>query len=118
MPLGYFRWRIEKEGHASRETVAYVERRDIMQGLGLSSEDGEAIFQFHLPKITDVPAGMLHVDAGVFFIGLTGFSPAPTIMPPFFVDRTEVTNAAYKEFIDTGGYKNAIYWKQEFVRDV
>ena len=26
-------------------------------------------------------------------------------MGPFFIDRYEVTNAAYKEFVDAGGYE-------------
>jgi eukaryotic-like serine/threonine-protein kinase len=35
----------------------------------------------------------------------------------FFIDRYEVTNKQYKEFIDKGGYSNLVYWKNEFKKD-
>ena len=35
----------------------------------------------------------------------------------FFIDRYEVTNKQYKEFIDSGGYRNPDYWKNEFKID-
>jgi len=35
----------------------------------------------------------------------------------FFIDRFEVTNKQYKEFVDKGGYSNPVYWKNEFKKD-
>ncbi len=35
----------------------------------------------------------------------------------FFIDRYEVTNKQYKEFIDKGGYRNPDFWKHEFKKD-
>jgi dienelactone hydrolase len=35
----------------------------------------------------------------------------------FFIDRYEVTNKQYKEFIDKGGYSNPDYWKNQFKKD-
>ncbi len=35
----------------------------------------------------------------------------------FFIDRYEVTNKQYKEFVDIGGYSNPNYWKNEFIKD-
>jgi formylglycine-generating enzyme required for sulfatase activity len=35
----------------------------------------------------------------------------------FYIDKYEVTNTQYKEFMDSGGYTNREYWKQEFVKD-
>ena len=37
--------------------------------------------------------------------------------PPFFIDRYEVTNKQFKEFIDAGGYQKREYWKNKFARD-
>ena len=31
--------------------------------------------------------------------------------PGFWIDKYEVTNRRYKEFIDAGGYRNPKYWK-------
>jgi eukaryotic-like serine/threonine-protein kinase len=33
------------------------------------------------------------------------------------MDRYEVTNRQFKEFIDKGGYRNQQYWPQEFIKD-
>ncbi len=35
----------------------------------------------------------------------------------FYVDRHEVTNRQFKEFVDGGGYRNREYWTHEFVED-
>jgi pimeloyl-ACP methyl ester carboxylesterase len=47
------------------------------------------------------------------FLGWIG----PYGLPAFFVDRTEVTNRQYQEFVDKGGYERREYWRQPFVRD-
>ncbi len=36
---------------------------------------------------------------------------------PFFMDRFEVSNREYKEFVDLGGYGDPRYWKEEFRKD-
>jgi eukaryotic-like serine/threonine-protein kinase len=53
-------------------------------------------------KTGEIPPGMVYVD-------LWGFR--------FFIDRYEVTNKQFKEFVDQGGYSNPIYWKNEFRKD-
>ena len=35
----------------------------------------------------------------------------------FRMARYEVTNAAFKEFVDSGGYRDPSLWEHEFVRD-
>ena len=35
----------------------------------------------------------------------------PSTLPPFFIDRFEVTNREFKEFIDAGGYARAELWR-------
>ena len=32
-------------------------------------------------------------------------------LPPFFIDRFEVTNREFKEFVDAGGYARAELWR-------
>jgi len=36
---------------------------------------------------------------------------------PYFIDRYEVTNRQFKQFVDQGGYQKREYWKTPFVRD-
>ncbi|NLP10719.1 SUMF1/EgtB/PvdO family nonheme iron enzyme [bacterium] len=35
----------------------------------------------------------------------------------FFIDRYEVTNRQFKEFVDNDGYRKRAYWPQTFVKD-
>ena len=60
-----------------------------------------------------IPEGMVYVEgycdevSGNFFNEKNGF----------FMDRYEVTNKQFKEFVDHGGYRNPEFWKHEFIRD-
>ena len=42
-----------------------------------------------------------------------GVAP-PVTLPDFWLDQLEVTNAAFKQFVDAGGYREAEYWTQPF----
>ena len=59
-----------------------------------------------------------HVEARPYDVPLLG-SPlnAPVVLERFWIDRTEVTNAQFKEFVDTGGYRRPEFWNEEFVED-
>ncbi len=35
----------------------------------------------------------------------------PLALPAFWMDRFEVTNRQFKEFVDAGGYRKPEYWK-------
>jgi len=55
------------------------------------------------------PAGMVWVPAGV------ATSPAPPVkLPEYWIDRFEVTNRQFKEFVDAGGYRREEFWQQPF----
>ena len=64
------------------------------------------------PKGT-VPAGMVRVAGGPF-----AFRKHPPVeLDDFWLDRYEVTNRAYKGFVDGGGYAKRDYWTEPFVKD-
>ncbi|NHZ73787.1 MAG: SUMF1/EgtB/PvdO family nonheme iron enzyme [Nitrospirae bacterium] len=53
---------------------------------------------------------MLHVPAGQY-----GFrNEEPVDVPAFWLDKYEVSNRQYKEFVAAGGYENRDYWKHVF----
>jgi len=67
-----------------------------------------------------LPEGMVRVTItdGSDDLYMPGLGHMPEVpMPDYLIDRTEVTNAAYKRFVDAGGYLNRAYWKQPFLRD-
>ena len=56
--------------------------------------------------------------AGIAAPGLPGLNNLPAIqLDDYLMDRTEVTNAEYKAFVDAGGYQKREFWKQPFVKD-
>lgn len=59
-----------------------------------------------------VPPGMVLAPGGP----MAQF-PQGTILPDYWIDKFEVTNRQYKEFVTAGGYKNPKFWKQTFLRD-
>ena len=79
----------------------------------------EKLYHFNLYRKGHVPEGMLPVDRGQFIVPIPGLPANKTILllDYFFIDKTEVTNQAYKEFVDAGGYSNPAYWKEEFKKD-
>jgi dienelactone hydrolase len=96
-PVGPMRWRLVKDGYDPIEV----------------SPDHPAFRAQLVPKGTTVP-GMVYVPAGSF--GLMGVDAAAVHLPPYWLDRYEVTNRAYKEFIERGGYRDSRYWQVPFVK--
>jgi predicted Ser/Thr protein kinase/dienelactone hydrolase len=100
-PNGYFRWRLVNGG---QEFIAAPALRKKMK--------------FDLAAINAAPRGMTLVNGGewadmIAFIGWIG----PITLPSYYIDRTEVTNRDFQQFVDSGGYSKREYWKEKFVRD-
>ncbi len=94
IPLGLSRLRIEKAGYETVQgTLNPLVQREV---------------EIHLDEEGSLPPGMVRVVGGDLPVGM---------LDDFFIDKYEVTNKQFKEFIDNGGYQNKEYWKQEFVKD-
>ena len=105
---GYYRVRAVKEGFAPTDLVfgGYF--------------DGDPVVRLTLRLEKDVPPGMVWVPMTATTSNLL-FNPSisapPVALPAFWIDRFEVTNRQFKEFMDAGGYRKPEYWKQPFVKD-
>ncbi|MGB6033232.1 MAG: bifunctional serine/threonine-protein kinase/formylglycine-generating enzyme family protein, partial [Bacteroidota bacterium] len=103
VPIGIFRWKLEKEGFetvlAAASTWNVGGGDDLLVGYDLVRT---------LDDVGSAPPGMVRVQ---------GTETAVGSLDDFFVDRYEVTNRLYKEFVDAGGYTNREYWKHSFVKD-
>jgi formylglycine-generating enzyme required for sulfatase activity/dienelactone hydrolase len=102
LPAGYLRWKVSKPDVG--ELITAPAAADTMD--------------FDLETAAKAPEGMVPVSGGPWidslaFLGWVG----PYALPPFFIDRFEVTNRQYQVFVDKGGYTTPDYWKQPFVRD-
>jgi formylglycine-generating enzyme required for sulfatase activity len=68
-------------------------------------------------KGPEPPSGMVYCKPGTFYMGSDADKPdekpkrQETIEKGFFIDRSEVTNAAYKEFCDATQRKAPAHWK-------
>ena len=112
---GVFRVRIEKSGHEPTYDVFWN---------GFYDEQNR---RYELKRPDQVPRGMVWVSGqgprvrsdglteGVHLPGIEHL--APQELGDFFVDRYEVTNKVYKQFVDAGGYRDPTFWTQPFVDD-
>ena len=105
LPIGFFRWKMEKEGYETVLAVAATHQLDLSKKWVLVPRDMER----GLDKAGKIPAGMVRVH---------GMKDVPGVgtIGDFFMDRCEVTNRQFKEFVDSGGYQDARYWKQKFAK--
>jgi eukaryotic-like serine/threonine-protein kinase len=97
LPFGAFWWKLEKQGY---ETVTAVG----------SAFEGNPLRDFYraLDPKGQAPAGMIRAQVGQISAGQ---------LSDFFVDRYEVTNSQYREFINKKAYQDRRYWKHAFVKD-
>jgi serine/threonine protein kinase/class 3 adenylate cyclase/formylglycine-generating enzyme required for sulfatase activity/dienelactone hydrolase len=122
LPLGFYRWRLEFDGYEAREFVEVVREGD--RGVNEAASPIATLYkdaytlEFALYRAADTPQGTIPIDEGGVLPGLVGL-PVLNIAPvsAFFVDRTEVTNRDYYEFVAAGGYDKPEYWTEKFTRD-
>jgi len=108
LPRGTYRWRVEADGINPIEFARNV---------------GEPIGQTAVETITlatgaDRPPDMVEVGPSRAPIDITGFATEdPIVLDRFAIDRHEVTNRQFKEFVAAGGYTRQEYWKHTIVQD-
>ncbi|MFB3829959.1 MAG: protein kinase [Bryobacteraceae bacterium] len=104
LPAGTFRWRMEKSGCQTVYAAAPTFRLDLTQP--------SLIAPYNIHRILDAAGG---IPAGTVRVVATETQAGK--LPPFLIDKYEVTNRRYKEFLNAGGYRDRKYWKHEFVKD-
>ena len=100
LPVGFFRWKMEKEGYETVFAAAATFDFDMKVRSWITGNDIIRV----LDKKGTVPLGMVRVK-GEYGVG------------DFFIDKYEVTNGQFKEFVSKGGYQRREYWKHAFIED-
>ena len=96
VPRVPLRWRIEKPGFASAERATTSQDDNLQRGnIDVPLQESSA----ETDGMVFVPGGTANRTVNFVTIG------APDLKP-YFIDRYEVTNKAFKEFVDAGGYTN------------
>jgi serine/threonine protein kinase/dienelactone hydrolase len=93
LPIVIFRWKIEKLGYEKVLAASLMGDQDLVRVLD---------------EIVNIPEGMVRVAGAETDLGK---------VDDFYIDKFEVTNKQYKEFMNDGGYRNREYWKHEFIKD-
>jgi alpha-beta hydrolase superfamily lysophospholipase len=96
---GYYRIRVSKSGFAS------IERPLDPVELGL--RPGPGGLDLTLQPSDRMPQGMIWVDAAAkgATTGTADVLVVPERIPPFWLDKQEVSNRQFKAFVDAGGYR-------------
>ncbi len=104
VPVGIFRWKVEKEGYETVQAAASTWGIDPGEHDVLSANK----LMWTLDKSGSIPRGMVRVQGAETAVGK---------LDDFFIDKYEVTNKQFREFVNNGGYRNRKYWKQKFIKD-
>jgi formylglycine-generating enzyme required for sulfatase activity/dienelactone hydrolase len=100
IPNGFFRWKTTKEGF------------EPSYGVGGAHY---SVHSFQLDLAAPAQPGMVYVQSGTVNVSLLSVGAlGPYPLPRYAIDQYEVTNRAFKEFVDKGGYQKKEYWKQPF----
>jgi serine/threonine protein kinase/formylglycine-generating enzyme required for sulfatase activity len=89
------------------------------------SREAPIPFRFSIDKIEAILTPVEKAQKGMVFVPGDKYRLVPWNRPPedevnlvdYWIDRCEVTNREFKEFIDAGGYSNASFWTRPFVKD-
>jgi len=100
LPTGPGRLRIVKAGYITAEVAA-----------------ASADHRITLVPEGDVPADLVRVPAGRLSAQYSGIGDLTASLSEFDIDRHEVTNRQFKNFVDAGGYRNRAYWTTPFVEN-
>jgi dienelactone hydrolase/predicted Ser/Thr protein kinase len=100
VPAVFSRLRVEKDGY---QTLLFA--TSLSQELSVTLDTNETL-----------PNDMARVPASVFRLPLEGLDQLKEEpLGAFLIDKFEVTNRAYKSFMDSGGYRDPKYWKNLFI---
>ncbi len=100
LPQGTYRWKIEKDGCAMQECVT-----DRSIDVRLREED--------------LPNDMVWMDAWKHMTDSPSLDQTIAVeVPAYLIDKYEVTNEQFKQFVDQGGYENRDYWTEsQFLKE-
>jgi serine/threonine protein kinase/predicted esterase len=108
LPRRPYRWKFVKAGFEPVER-ATTDQADELAGSTLD------VTLFETGKQQQ---GMVFVPGGPYSGRFNGAVLNRVDVPPFFIDRNEVTNKEFKEFVDAGGYNVEEFWKGlDFVKN-
>jgi formylglycine-generating enzyme required for sulfatase activity/dienelactone hydrolase/predicted Ser/Thr protein kinase len=103
---GYHRWKIERDGY------------EPVEGATLTASGSVVEIKWALDEKGSLPPGMVRIPGGKHVLGLAGLDHlSGRNLDEYLIDKYEVTNRQFKQFVDRGGYEKREYWTQPFEKD-
>ena len=96
VPFGLLRWRITKPGYEPLEISGAGHEVPVASLVPAANAGRQMVF---------VARGDVQLDTGSVEV------------PDYWIDKYEVTNRQFKQFVDAGGYRHREYWREPFVKD-
>lgn len=106
VPRDDYHLRVEADGYAPVERMASSAGARALDRPGTA----EVHLEVQLMPLARVPEGMVHVPGGLYRVASRDLQSLSAQLDDFFIDRFEVTNAHYMEFVDADGYGRTEYW--------
>ena len=100
MPNYLFRWKFEKPEYETMHRLFWSRGSFDLTAATLLPGSQNCI----LDKKGSLPPNMVRI-------------PGTEEIPDFLIDKYEVSNEQYKQFVDAGGYQNSSYWKHPFIQN-
>ncbi len=112
---GQYVLQIEKDGYALFERTI----SDVIPRIGGSFIESPPLkIETRLLAADRVPGGMAFVPAGEYsLVNWSRPTQRQVHLDEFFIDKYEVSNQDFKEFIVAGGYRKKEFWKFPLIRD-
>ena len=106
------RWKIAKQGF---ETIEGTEKPDPSGRAGGVSDIN---IDLKLDEEGSISPGMVRVKGGNYAPKITAINGLKRVrLKEYLIDKYEVSNKQYKEFMENGGYRKKEYWKHKFTKD-
>jgi len=106
---------LEKEGYTTLERVVSSALNRAERRLGV---EPDLVLEEVLVARGTVPDDMVLVPGGEYNLRGSGFRGMDAVtLDDFLVDRHEVSNKNFLEFVQAGGYSNPSYWQHPFMKD-
>ena len=103
LPVGNYRINIKMDGYVDLEAAFAAE---------------DTTFDIPLSRVGQFPAGMVMVPGEEYQIYSPGLDQLKAVkLGAYLIDKFEVTNKDYAEFVKSGGYEKKEYWKIPFTKE-
>jgi len=109
LPRGVINLKLEKEGYVTR---ILTEANPSFTFKNHPIPPTFELTPLGMYSTNSIPEGMVPVDSGNFIPALIGEGIQEYNLGTFYIDRNEVTNKEFKEFVDANGYDIFQYWSE------